>query len=218
MPGHAGLNATRRHFLASQGMGLGSLALTWMLHREGVLRGGEAPRKPTLEKPVYSLSTKQPPDPARATAMISLFMQGGPSHLDLFDPKPQLTRFDGTNFRGDIKFDNAGEASARLFASPWKFHRRGESGIATSELMPAIGGIADEITLIRSMHTGVNNHNQSITALNTGRINAGRPVVGSWLTFALGTESQDLPAYCVLTDPRGLPVEGVNNWSNGFLP
>src|SRR4051794_29407517 len=218
MPGHAGVNATRRHFLASQGMGLGSLALTWMLHREGILKAGEAPRKPTLEKPVYSLSPKQPPESARATAMISLFMQGGPSHLDLFDPKPQLARFHGTNFRGDIKYDNAGEASARLFASPWKFHSRGESGIAMSELLPAIGGIADEITLIRSMQTGVNNHGQSINALNSGRINAGRPVLGSWLTYALGTESQDLPAYCVLTDPGGLPVIGVDNWSSGWLP
>ena len=87
-----------------------------------------------------------------------------------------------------------------------------------SELLPGLGGVADDITLIRSMHTGVNNHGQSIYALNTGRIPAGRPALGSWLTYGLGTESQDLPAYCVLTDPGGLPVVGVDNWSSGWLP
>jgi hypothetical protein len=150
--------------------------------------------------------------------MIALFMQGGPSHLDLFDPKPELARHDGKNFTGDIKYDNAGEASARLIASPWKYRKHGESGIELSELLPGLGTIADEITLIRSMHTGVNNHGQSINALNGGRIAAGRPVLGSWITYALGTESQDLPAYCVLTDPGGLPVQGVDNWSSGWLP
>jgi hypothetical protein len=150
--------------------------------------------------------------------MISIFMQGGPSHLDLFDPKPELVRSHGKNFPGDIKYDNAGEASAKLFASPWKFRKHAQCGMELSELLPGLAGIADQITLIRSMHTGVNNHGQSINALNTGRIAAGRAVVGSWLSYALGTESQDLPAYCVLTDPRGIPVEGVSNWSNGFLP
>src|SRR5262249_35107117 len=119
---------------------------------------------------------------------------------------------------GDIKYDNAGEASARLFASPWKFNKRGQCGMELSELLPALGTIADDITLIRSMQTGVNNHGQSINALNTGRPTAGRPVLGSWITYALGTESQNLPAYCVLTDPGGLPVLGVDNWSSGWLP
>src|SRR5262249_19880365 len=113
---------------------------------------------------------------------------------------------------------NAGEASARLFASPWAFRKRGACGMELSELLPGLAEIADDITLIRSMQTGVNNHGQSINALNTGRIAAGRPVLGSWLTYALGTERQDLPAYCVLTDPGGLPVQGVDNWSSGWLP
>ncbi len=150
--------------------------------------------------------------------MISLFMQGGPSHLDLFDPKPELTRKSGTNFQGDIKYDNAGEASAKLFGSPWKFEKHGECGMELSELLPGLAEIVDDITLIRSMQTGVNNHGQSIYALNSGRITPGRAVVGSWLTYALGSESQNLPAYCVLTDPGGLPVLGVDNWSNGWLP
>jgi hypothetical protein len=150
--------------------------------------------------------------------MITLFMQGGPSHLDLFDPKPELDRHDGQKFTGEVKYDNAGEASARLFASPWEFREHGACGMGLSELLPGLGEIADDVCLIRSMHTGVNNHGQSINALNNGRIGAGRPALGSWITYALGTESQDLPAYCVLTDPGGVPVLGVDNWSSGWLP
>jgi hypothetical protein len=207
--------SSRRHFLASQGMSLGSLALTWLLHQDGAFGAAD---KPTLEKPVYSLTPKVPPAPPRARAMITMFMQGGPSHIDLFDPKPELDKRNGTNFSGEIKYDNAGQASAKLFACPWKFHHRGQSGMELSELLPGLGEVADDITLVRSMQTGVNNHGQSINALNTGRIAAGRPALGSWLTYALGAESQELPAYCVLTDPGGLPVLGVDNWSSGWLP
>jgi hypothetical protein len=117
-----------------------------------------------------------------------------------------------------MKFDNAAEASRKLFASPWKFSQHGQCGMELSELLPALGTVVDDICLIRSMHTGVNNHGQSIEALNNGRPLAGRPALGSWLTYALGTESQDLPAFVVLTDPTGLPVLGVENWSNGWLP
>lgn len=178
------LRATRRHFLASQGMSLGPLALAWLLHQEGLSLSGAsaAPAKPTLERPVYDLKPKAPPAPARAPAMVQLFMQGGPSHLDLFDPKPELVRRHGQTYTGDLKVDNAGEASSKLFAGPWRFHRRGACGMELSELLPCLGGIADDVTLVRSMQTGVNNHGQSISALNTGRITPGRPVVGSWLT------------------------------------
>jgi Protein of unknown function (DUF1501) len=215
MPFHPPGVSSRRHFLATQGMSIGSIALAWLLQEEAA-RGAQ--KKPNLERHVYDLLPKTPPKPPRARAMISLFMQGGPSHLDLFDPKPELTRRNGANMTGDIKYDNAGEASPKLFGSPWKFRKQGQCGMALSELLPGLGAIADDITLIRSMQTGVNNHGQSINALNTGRIAAGRPVLGSWITYALGTESQELPAYCVLTDPGGLPVLGVDNWSNGWLP
>jgi hypothetical protein len=207
--------STRRHFLSSQGMSLGTLATAWMFHQDGLLA---APPKPALERPVYDLKPKSPQAAPRARSMIALWMQGGPSHLDLFDPKPELNRRHLENFPGEIKYDNAGQASAKLFASPWKFHRRGECGMELSELLPRLGMIADEVTLVRSMHTGVNNHGQSISALNTGRVTRNRPVLGSWLTYALGSESQNLPAYCVLTDPGGLPVLGVETWSCGWLP
>jgi uncharacterized protein (DUF1501 family) len=150
--------------------------------------------------------------------MISMFMQGGPSHHDLFDPKPELQKRHMENFPGEIKYDNAAEASAKLFASPWKFSKHGQCGMELSELLPHLGGVADDICLIRSMRTGVNNHGQSINAMNTGRITDGRPALGSWVTYALGSESQNLPAFVVLTDPSGVPVLGVDNWRSGFLP
>jgi hypothetical protein len=196
-------------------MGIGSVALAWLLNEEGLLA---APDQPELEPRRYDLLPKTPPNPPRARAMISMFMQGGPSHLDLFDPKPELQRLDGQKFPGEVKYDNAAQASSKLMGSPWKFSRHGECGMELSELLPHLGTVVDDITLIRSMHTGVNNHGQSINALNTGRITAGRPALGSWITYGLGTVSQELPAYVALTDPTGLPVEGVNNWSNGWLP
>lgn len=206
---------TRRHFLLTQGLSLGSLALAWLLERT---TARAEPAKPLLERQSFDLKPKPPEVPPRARAMISLFMQGGPSHLDLFDPKPELVKRSGMRHTGDFKIDNAGEASGKLFGCPWKFQKHGRCGMELSELLPHLATVADDVTLIRSMHTGVNNHGQSINALNGGRFNAGRPVLGSWLTYALGSESQNLPAYVVLSDPGGVPVLGVDNWSNGFLP
>src|SRR4029077_9932355 len=131
---------------------------------------------------------------------------------DLLDPKPVMARYDGRPYPGAIRYDNPAQASARVLASPWKFHKHGQSGVEVSELLPHLAGIVDDITIVRSMRTGVNNHGQSINALNNGRILTGRPVLGSWLTYGLGTESQNLPAYLVLTDPHSLPVIGVDNW------
>jgi len=150
--------------------------------------------------------------------MISMFMQGGPSQIDLFDPKPVLSQYDGRPYPGQVKYDNAAQASSKCLGSPWKFHPRGQCGMELSELLPHLAEVADEITLIRSMRTGVNNHVQAIDALNTGRIQKGRPSLGSWFTYGLGSVNRSLPAFLVLTDPRGLPVAGVRNWSNGWLP
>jgi hypothetical protein len=206
---------TRRHLLAQSAMGVGGVALAWLLKQEGLL--AESVR-PELSQRRFDLTPKAPHHVPRARAMISLFMQGGPSHIDLFEPKPVLRRYDGQPFPGTIQYDNAAEASAKVLASPWRFRRCGQAGIELSELLPALGEVIDDVCLIRSMRTGVNNHGQSINALNTGRIPSGRPVFGSWLTYGLGSESQSLPAYLVLTDPVSLPVLGVDNWSNGWLP
>jgi hypothetical protein len=117
-----------------------------------------------------------------------------------------------------VKYDDAAGASREVMGCPWKFSKHGQSGMDFSELVPNMAGIADEITMIRSMHTGVNNHGQSINALHNGSILTGRPTLGSWLTYGLGSENQNLPAYVALTDPRGLPVLGVDNFTNGWLP
>ncbi len=206
----------RRHFMASSAMGISSLAVAWLLDQQRALGRPTLPQDLAHRK--FDLLPKPPPNEPRAKAMISLWMQGGPSHLDLFDPKPELDKRDGENFSGKIKYDNAAQASSKLMASPWKFQPHGQCGMQLSELLPHTAKIADDICLIRSMRTGVNNHGQSIRALNTGRILAGRPTIGSWTVYALGAETQDLPAYVALIDPGQLPVMGVENWSNGFLP
>ncbi|MBS0261349.1 MAG: DUF1501 domain-containing protein [Planctomycetes bacterium] len=206
---------TRRHFLTQQAFGLGGLALSWLMQHDALQA---APAKPSLEPVTYDLRPKPPAREPQARAMISMFMKGGPSHIDLFDPKPELKKRHLQNYTGDIKYDNAAEASSKLFGCPWKFSKHGQCGMDLSELLPALGEIADDICLIRSMHTGVDNHGQSINAMNTGRFVSGRPALGSWMTYALGTENQNLPAFVVLSDPTGLPVLGVENWQNAWLP
>jgi hypothetical protein len=196
-------------------MGIGGLALSWLLDREGLL--GKSVKKEHMAQ-AHNLLPKRPHHEPRAKAMISLFMQGGPSQIDLCDPKPMLDKWADKDIPVKVKYDDAAGASARVMPSFWKYSRHGQSGMDFSELLPGFGEIADELCLIRSMHTGVNNHGQSIHALNSGRIVSGRPSLGSWLTYGLGTESQNLPAYLVLRDPSGLPVEGTWNWSSGWLP
>ncbi|MBT4864428.1 MAG: DUF1501 domain-containing protein [Planctomycetaceae bacterium] len=206
---------SRRHFVAANALGIGSVALNWLLNQDEAQCAVE---RPELAPKIFDLKPKPPQEEPQARAMISLWMQGGPSHIDLFDPKPEMAKYDGKTFPGKIKYDNAAQASSTVLASPWRFHKRGECGMELSELLPALGGVADDITLIRSMRTGVNNHGQSIRALNTGRILGGRPSLGSWMTYGLGAETENLPAYVALIDPGQLPVLGVENWSNGWLP
>jgi len=208
-------SSSRRHFLAANALGIGSVALAWLLNEDALLA---EPSRPELEPTKFDLTPKSPHAPPRARAMISMFMQGGPSHIDLFDPKPILNQLDGQSFPGEVQYDNAAQASSKVLGSPWKFNRHGNSGIELSELLPGLAEVADQITLIRSMKTGASNHGQSIWAMNTGRPSGGRATLGSWMTYALGSESQDLPAFVVLADPASLPVLGTQNWANGWLP
>jgi len=206
---------TRRHFFRHAGFGLAPMAAAWLMQQEHL----PADRiKPNIHKQEASLDNRPTQSTPRATAMISLFMQGGPSQIDLVDPKPELNRLDGQKFPGTIKYDNAAQASSTVLGCPWKFRPCGESGTEISELLPNISEIADDIIVVRSMRTGVNNHGQSIHAMNSGRTQRGRPALGSWLTYGLGAETNNLPAFVAMTDPKGIPVEGVLNWSNGWLP
>src|SRR4051794_18306671 len=204
---------SRRHFLTSSAFNLGAFGLAYLLKQDGLLA-----KAPMMEEVHYDLLPKKPHFQPKAKAMISMFMQGGPSQVDLFDPKPELTRLDGQNIPGEVKYDDAARASRKVLGSPWKFDKHGQAGTEVSELLPGFASIVDDVTLLRGMHSGVNNHGQAIYALQNGRSLAGRPSLGSWLTYALGTESQELPAFVAMTDPRGLPVLGVDHWTNGWLP
>ena len=209
-------SGTRRQFLRQAGMGLGSVALAWLMQQE---RASAKPRSVALQQPHQSLAARSPQFAPKAQAMISLFQHGGPSHMDLTDPKPELSKRHGEDYPGDVQFSFVNQASKRLLGSPWKFQPHGECGTEFSELLPHTASIADDLCLVRSMHTGANGHEVSIRYFHGGIPGVvGRPTLGAWLVYALGSESQDLPAYMVLSDPGGHPVDGVTNWSNGFMP
>jgi hypothetical protein len=206
---------SRRQFLQRNALGIGSVALACLLRQDRLLA---TPPAVPRQAQSFDLKPKTPPRPPTARAMISLFMHGGPSHIDLLDPKPELSRRSGEDYPGEITYSFVDRASKKLFGTPWKFERHGECGMEVSELLPHFSRIVDEVCLIRSMHTDINGHEPSIWSMNTGRAQPGRPALGSWITYALGNESQDLPAYVVLTDPGGHPVDGARNWSNGWMP
>ncbi len=206
---------SRRRFLQRNALGIGSVALATLLREQGLLATpASVPRTPQS----FDLKSRTGPRPARARAMISLFMHGGPSHLDLFDPKPELSRRSGEDYPGEITYSFVDRASKKLLGSPWSFRKYGDCGMDVSELLPHFSRIVDDVCLVRSMHTDINGHEPSIWSMNTGRPQPGRPALGSWITYALGNDSQDLPAYVVLTDPGGHPVDGARNWSNGWMP
>src|SRR4029078_1326166 len=130
----------------------------------------------------------------KAKAMISLFMHGGPSHVDLFDPKPELTKFRSAKSTGEVTYTFVNGASKKLFGSPWKFAKRGKCGTEISELLPHTATIVDDIAIVRSMHTGFNGHEVSIRYWHGGIAGVtGRPTMGSWITYGLGSEARNLP-------------------------
>ncbi len=155
---------------------------------------------------------------ARAKSVISLFMSGGVSHIDTFDPKPALKKYAGQPLTG------RGEVVVRqghpgpLMPSPFEFHRHGQSGLEVSELFPKMGSHADEFTLLRSVYSKSNDHVQAHFAISTGMIRMGFPSLGSWVSYGLGTENKNLPAFVVLYDAHGAPFGGPANWSAGFMP
>jgi hypothetical protein len=192
-------------FLGHYAGSLGGLALAHLLSRTGTSLGADDRAPP-------------PVNTGRAKAVICLFQHGGPSQMDLFDPKPELTKWHGKPYPGgnlEVHFD---KQKGNVLGSPYKFSRHGECGMELCELLPHTGKIADEITLVRSMNTESVDHESALRLIHTGRFLAGMPVMGSWVLYALGTENANLPAYVVLGDPGGLPVDGERNWSSGWLP
>lgn len=208
--------SSRRHFLAQSAFGVSSLGLATLLKEDQLLA---APEKPELGEKTYDLLPKKTDHPARAKSMISIFCGGGPSHLDLFDRKPVLDQYAGKKFPGDgIKYDNAGQATSIIMPSPTTFKKCGESGMEINvEMLPHLGEIVDDITLVRSMQLpNVRNHVAGMRAMTTGRAREGWPSLGSWVTYGLGSETQNLPAFVAITIPRN-PV-GSPYWDSRQLP
>ena len=209
MESHFPYSLNRRSFLGGSTGALGMLALAHLLRAESKPPATADQRHLTMDA-----ATHHRP---RAKSVICLFQHGGPSQVDLFDPKPALTKLDGKQYSGDLEahFD---KQKGNCLASPFRFTPSGQSGIELSELLPHTARIADEITLIRSMTTESVDHESALRLIHSGTFSAGSPTWGSWVIYALGAENQNLPAYVVLSDPGGLPVDGGRNWSSGWLP
>ncbi|MCS6859571.1 MAG: DUF1501 domain-containing protein [Abditibacteriales bacterium] len=208
-PNPEDLFLTRREFLCRCGMGMGALALTHLMAEIGFLSPAQA------ADALNPLAPKKPHFPAKAKRVIHLFMNGGPSHVDTFDPKPMLTKYHGK----PLPFDNlrTERKTGAAFGSPFKFQKYGQSGIEVSELFHNVAQSIDDICVIRSMHADVPNHEPSLLLMNCGEARQIRPSVGSWVTYGLGSENQNLPGFIVLC-PGGYPIQESQNWQAGFLP
>jgi len=205
---------TRRQFLQKAGSGFGTIALAAMLEQLGLL-GARA--NATLD-PSNPLQPKPPHFAPKAKSVIWCFMNGGPSGIDLFDPKPELTRCDGQKLSGKGSISTFSGKVGPLMKSPFAFAQYGQCGHPVSELYPNIAKHVDKITFIKSCHIDANVHDQALFQSNTGFTRLGYPSTGSWVTYGLGTENQNLPGFVVMHDPRGMPIGGPPLWSSGFLP
>jgi hypothetical protein len=199
----------RRVFLRGLAGSLGSIAVSHLLRQENAAKCDE-PIGPPAPTPGSSFG--------KAKSVICLFQHGGPSQMDLFDPKPLLTKYDGQPYPGGDLEAHFDKQKGNCLGSPYQFVKYGECGMDLCELLPHTGAIADEICLVRSMKTESVDHEAALRLIHTGKFLAGMPVWGSWVLYALGSENENLPAYVVLSDPGGLPVDGERNWSSGWLP
>jgi hypothetical protein len=206
--------ASRRDFLFRAGEGIGGLALAWLLNQDGLLAAG-CENVAGVNSPYAPRSPHFKP---RAKNVISLFMCGGVSHLDTFDPKPALDKYHGQPLPGEKDIQVQQGYPGPIMRSPYKFQKYGQSGIDVSELFPHVAGKVDDIALIRSAVGRSNDHSISHFEWNTGALIPGFPSYGAWVAYGLGTENQNLPAFVVIYDPRGGPYNGPNNWGSGYLP
>jgi hypothetical protein len=206
---------SRREVLTRIGGGVGAIGLASVFAQAGVAiatpPGSAAAPAPQGNNP---LAPRPPHFPARAKRLIFLFMNGGPSHVDTFDPKPELKRMTGQPV--PASFTGGRGTNRPLMGSPFPFHKHGRSGIEVSKLFPHIGSCIDDICVVRSMWTDNPNHEPGLLMMNSGNMQPIRPSMGSWLTYALGSENQNLPGFIVLCPGR--PVVGPQLWSNSFLP
>jgi hypothetical protein len=210
------LPTTRRDFLRSAGAGFGMIALTALLAEDGLLASEDGPD----ERGGTPLAPKLPHHRPRARRVIFLFMSGGPSHLETFDPKPDLQRLHGQRLPdsfGMVK-TRRGVEKNRLLATKHTFKRYGQSGIDVSDLLPHTAACVDDLCVLRGCHGDSVTHPESVYLMNTGSILMGRPSLGAWVTYGLGSENRNMPAFVVLPDPGGWVKGGAPAWGNGFLP
>lgn len=200
--GHVEIPKTRRQFLCRSGGGFGAIALASLLERNSIGAEGTSPLKP------------------RAKRVIFLFMEGGPSHIDLFDPKPLINKLAGQSLPesfGDV-ITSMGESRSPILPCKRKWKQHGEGGIWISDWLPHLTRHADDIAVIRSCWADGINHSAGVCQMNTCSILGGRPSLGSWVSYGLGTENEDMPAYVVMQDNRSSVVNGPRNWGAGFMP
>jgi len=206
--GHA-----RREFLWQTGGAFASLALVDLLGGSDYFQSSLNAAEPTTHS--------SPPTthfPTKAKHCIFLFMNGAPSQVDTFDPKPELAKYDGQPYQGKQKFGSNNRPVGYLMKSPFRFDRHGQSGLKISELFPHTAKHADDLCVLRAMQTDTAAHSSGCLQLNTGSPLTGKPSVGSWLSYGLGSLNENLPSYVVMTDPRGGPIGGAPNWGAGYMP
>jgi hypothetical protein len=207
------LHATRRHFFSECGLGVGKMALAGLLARDAI--AAEGPRAIT-----GPLAPKPPHFPGKARAVIQLFMAGAPSQLELFDHKPKLAEIEGKPIPPEVIGGQRYafiRPDAAVLGPQFKFARHGQSGAEISEMLPWLAGVVDEIAIVRSCRTDQFNHAPAQIFMNCGFAQPGRPSIGSWVTYGLGSESDELPAFVVMSTGAGISG-GSANWSSGFLP
>src|SRR5213594_3156861 len=200
---------TRRALLCRCGMGMGALALNGLLGEMNMLMAADS------SLPLNPLNPRSPHFPGKAKRVIHLFMNGGPSHVDTFDPKPALEKYAGKLL--PMENPKTERKTGAAFPSPYKFKKYGQSGLEVSEIFPHVAESIDEIAVIRSMHADVPNHEPSLLLMNCGEARLIRPSMGSWLTYGLGSENQNLPGFIAMC-PGGYPIQESQNWQAGFLP
>jgi hypothetical protein len=210
---HLPCACTRRDFLFRAGAGFGGLALAALL-------GQDTAWAADSRLAANPLAARPAPLAPKAKSVIFLFMVGGPSHVETFDPKPELDRLHGQQLPASFGAIQSQflEAGTPIMRSAWKFRKYGQSGIDVSELMPHTAECVDDLAVIRSCYTESFVHAPAMYQMTNGRSMAGHPSLGSWVTYGLGSESENLPAYCVLPQPEGLPEGGAPMWEAGYLP
>lgn len=206
---------TRREFVWEMGGGFTGVALAALLGGDGFF----SQRAGASTPPASPLAPKHGPIPTKVKSIIFLMMNGGPSHIDTFDYKPSLKKYAGQELPPSFQFTNSGGRKKGFLTPQFRdFQPGGKSGLMISDYFPHVRKHADKLALVRSCYTDSHAHGSALVAMNTGSILIGRPSLGSWATYGLGTVNQNLPGYVVILDKRGGPISGQPNWSSGFMP